>query len=84
MSQHVLTETGSMLPIQTLRNLTSAEIDDPCETRWRSQFDNKTEAFYVKNFSPTPKWTNRRQDPGDDKLETYPMCNNYNVYEDLV
>ena len=84
MSQHVLIETGSVLPIQTLRSLTSAEIDNPGESNWRIQFDNKIEVLYGTHLSPPPNWTKRRQNPGDDKLETDPMWSNDYIAEYLI
>ena len=84
MSQHVLTETGSVLPIKTSCSLTPAEMDDPIETKWRSQFYNKAEALYGTHFSPPPNWTKRRKNPGDEKLEIDPMWNNEDIGEDTV
>ena len=84
MSQHVLTETGSLFPIQTLRSITPAEMYDPNETKWRSHFDNNTEDLYGTHLSPPPNLTKRIKNPGDDKLDIDPMWNNQDIGEYTV
>ena len=46
MSQYILTDTGQVLPCQTVRRLTPSEINNPNEQRKRSEFD----AFIRRKF----------------------------------
>lgn len=46
MCQHVLTEKGTVMPIQTLRRLTPAEVNSPFEVEKRRNFDS----FIRKRF----------------------------------
>ena len=43
MSQHVLLKNSKIIPIQTLRSLTQAEIDNPMEKARRDTFDKSIE-----------------------------------------
>ena len=40
MSQHIITAVGSIVPIQTLRGLTPADIENPTEVGNQNNFDN--------------------------------------------
>ena len=73
MSQYVLVENGSVLPIQTLRELTQSEIEDPTEVKIRREFDMKIESMYGNHLSPPPNWAQRRRRPDDDQLEDDPL-----------
>ena len=65
MSQHVLTESGEVLPVQTLRRLTPAEIASPIEVAKRERMD----AYITKRFGDSKHvpddWVRRRRKPDD-------------------
>lgn len=46
MSQHVLLENGKVIPLQTLRSLTQAELDSPLEQSKRDAFDKAIKKLY--------------------------------------
>ena len=65
MSQRVLTEKGELLPVQTLRKLTKAEMDDPLEIEKRKQFDAYILQRYGDSKNPPENWVKRRRKPGE-------------------
>ena len=68
MSQHVLIKNGSVLPIQTLRSLTPAEIENEKEKQMRDEFDKAIIKLYGDHNSPPENWIRRRRKQGDDDL----------------
>ena len=70
MSQHVL-ENGKVIPIQTLRSLTKAELDSPLELSKRDSFDNSIMNLYGDHKAPPSDWIKRRkkQDDGVQYLD---------------
>ena len=52
MSQHVLLENGKVIPIQTLRSLTKAELDSPLELYKRDSFDKSIMNLYGDHKAP--------------------------------
>ena len=73
MSQYVLIENGSVIPIQTLRELTQLELYDPTECKIRKEFDIKIESMYGNHVAPPPNWAQRRRRADDDRLEDDPL-----------
>ena len=65
MSQRVMTERGEVLPVQTLRTLTQAEIDNPSEKKQRERFDEYIRNRYGDSINPPDNWVKRRKKPGD-------------------
>ncbi len=63
MSQHVRLENGKVIPIQTLRSLTQAEIDSPLEKTKRDTFDKAIHNLYGDHNAPTPNWIEQRKKP---------------------
>ena len=68
MSQSVLTEDGNVLPIQTLRSLTAAEIDNEGERKWREAFDEKIKKLYGTSKAPPENWNKQRRKHDYDQL----------------
>ena len=66
MSQWILTEGGKILPIQTVRRLTPAEIDSPIEKDRRKDFDD----YVIKRFGDSLRPPGA-QDTSDDNVEYY-------------
>ena len=66
MSQWILTEGGKVLPIQTVRRLTPAEIDSPTEKDCRKDFDD----YVIKRFGDSLRPPGA-QDTSDDNVEYY-------------
>ena len=57
MCQHVLTDKGNVMPIQTLRRLTPSEINSPFELTKRKEFDSyirKRHGDPMKSVEPEP------------------------------
>ena len=52
MSQHFLLENGKVIPIQTLRSLTKAELDSPLELSKRDSFDKTIMNYYGDHKAP--------------------------------
>ena len=88
MSQHVLTDKGTVMPIQTLRRLTPSEINSPFEIEKRKEFD----AFIRKRFgdpiSPPEKpieipkeydWEEHLEEPSE-----IPEVDDYDDYEGFI
>jgi len=65
MSQHVLLENGKVIPIQTLRSLTQAELDSPMEKSKRDAFDKSIKQRYGNDKSPPADWVKRRRKHDD-------------------
>ena len=65
MSQYVLLESGKVIPIQTLRSLTQAEIDNPNERARRDVFDKAIKKQFGDVKSPPTNWVQRRRKPDD-------------------
>ena len=65
MSQHVLLMNGKVIPVQTLRSLTAAEIDSELEKNKRNEFDQNVKRLYGTYMSVPPNWTNRRRKAND-------------------
>ena len=65
MSQHVLTESGEILPTQTLRSLTQSEIESPTEKEKRQRMDDAIRLRYGDSKSVPDNWIKRRRKPGD-------------------
>ena len=61
MSQHVLLENGKVIPIQTLRSLTQAEVDSPLEKSKRDAFDEAIKNLYGDHKAPPSDWIKRRK-----------------------
>ena len=78
MSQSVLTEAGEVLPIQTLRKLTEAEVNNPNEKERRKRMDEFVFSKYGDARNVPDNWVARRRRPGDpvqhedNELETTP------------
>mmetsp|Transcript_9776 Transcript_9776/g.13821 ORF Transcript_9776/g.13821 Transcript_9776/m.13821 type:complete len:222 (+) Transcript_9776:32-697(+) len=73
MSQYIFMENDTFLPIQTVRILTQAEIDNPVEERARKEFDMRIKSLYGTNVAPPSNWEQRRRHSDDDKLEDDPL-----------
>ena len=69
MSQHVLLMNGKIIPVQTLRSLTTAELDSELEQRKRKEFDDAILKLYGDYRSVPPTWVKRRRK--DDDQEQY-------------
>ena len=65
MSQHVLTEAGEVLPVQTLRKLSQAELSSPTEIEKRNKLDAKIRERYGDSKNVPDNWVKRRRKPGD-------------------
>ena len=65
MSQHVLLSNGKVIPIQTLRSLTPAEVDSDLEKAKREEFDNNIRRLYGDSNSVPPNWVKRRKKDDD-------------------
>ena len=65
MSQHILLENGKVIPIQTLRSLTQAELDSPLEKSKRDAFDRPIKKSHGDDKSPPADWVKRRRKPDD-------------------
>ena len=65
MSQHLLLENGKVIPIQTLRSLSQAEVDSPLEKTKRDAFDEAIKNLYGDHKAPPPDWIKRRRKPDD-------------------
>ena len=84
MSQHVLTETGEILPTQTLRSLTQNEIESPTEKEKRKRMDDVIRRKYGDSKSVPDNWIKRRKKPSDIDQYQAPADNNEEpmYYED--
>ena len=65
MSQHVLLENGKVIPIQTLRSLSQAEVDSPLEKTKRDAFDEAIKNLYGDHKAPPSDWIKRRKKSDD-------------------
>ena len=54
MSQWILTSTGDVLPFQTLRQLTPAEMMSPTERDKRKEFDTYITKHFGDSINPPP------------------------------
>ena len=75
MSQWVLVENGSVLPVQTLRSLTESELESKKEEEIRRLFDDKVKMKYGDYLAPPANWAKRRRREGDDELDDDPLWN---------
>ena len=65
MSQNVLTESGEVLPVQTLRKLTPAEVSSPTEIEKRNKMDSVIRKRFGDSKNVPDNWVKRRRKPGD-------------------
>ena len=65
MSQHILLVNGKVIPVQTLRSLTAAEIDSSIEKAKRDEFDLNIRKLYGTSSSVPPNWVKRRRKDTD-------------------
>ena len=65
MSQNVLLSNGKVIPIQTLRSLTPAEMDSDLEKQKRIEFDAAIHKLYGDHKSVPSNWVTRRRKAGD-------------------
>ena len=65
MSQNVLTESGEIIPTQTLRSLTGSEIRNTTEIEKRKRMDDVIRSRYGDSKSVPDNWIKRRRKPGD-------------------
>lgn len=65
MSQLILTDRGEIVPIQTLRSLTPAEMANESEIQKRIKFNEYIQKRYGDSRNPPPNWIKRRRRPGD-------------------
>ena len=72
-SQKSYTFFYKLCSIQTLRELTQSELDDPTECKIRKEFDIKIESMYGNHVAPPPNWAQRRRRADDDRLEDDPL-----------
>ena len=68
MSQYVLLESGKVIPIQTLRSLTPAELESLMERSKCDTFDEAIKKIYGDSKSPPDGWIKRRS-KDDDGLQ---------------
>ena len=66
MSQYVLTESGEVLPIQTLRSLSSSELENEHEGILRKEFDLRIRNKFGDHRGPPSNWIQRRRKDDDD------------------
>ena len=88
MSQHVLTHKGTVMPIQTLRRLTPAEVNSPFEIEKRNEFDKFIRKRFGNSISPPntpveiPKaydWEEHLEEPSE-----VPDVDDYEDYESFI
>ena len=65
MSQHVLTESGEVLPVQTLRRLAPSEIASPTEVNKWNKMDEKIRKHYGDSRKVPETWVQHRKKPDD-------------------
>ena len=65
MSQNVLLGNGKVIPIQTLRSLTPAELDSDLEKQKRKVFDAAIYKLYGDHKSVPSNWVTRRRKAND-------------------
>ena len=65
MSQYVLTESGEVLPIQTIRKLLPSELTCEAEKGKREKMDEYITQRYGDSKSVPENWVQRRRRPGD-------------------
>ena len=65
MSQHVLTETGEVLPVQTLRSLTQSEVISETETQKRKRMDETIRTRFGDSKTVPENWIKRRRKHND-------------------
>ena len=82
MSQHILTELGEVIPVQTVRRLTQNEIDNPNETHRRQQFDNAIKKRYGDSANPPDNWLQRRRKKGDEMQHEDPSHQPNDISDD--
>ena len=56
---------GKVIPVQTLRSLTAAEIDSSIEKAKRDEFDLNIRKLYGTSSSVPPNWVKRRRKDTD-------------------
>ena len=90
MSQYVLTDSGEVIPIQTLRKLTQSERDSEHEGHQRNIYNERIRKRYGDHRSPPDNWVQRRRKPGDgeqyDEIKSNDDSENQKVefhYQDL-
>ena len=66
MSQYVLLESGKVIPIQTLRSLTEAEVENPSKKARRDKFGDAIKKLYGDTEAPPDGWVQRRRRSDDD------------------
>ena len=91
LSQRVLTSKGELLPVQTLRKLTPAELDNPAEKKRRDEFDAYILERDGDSRNPPKNWVKRKRKPGDHIQPEDPTFDyehveepNSNIAEDSV
>lgn len=86
MSQYVMMETGNVIPVQTLRSLTKAEMENPKEQSIMKAFDERIESRYGNHLKPPDNWKKRKRLPDDDELDDGPLwtADNTPELEDTV
>ena len=65
MSQNILLMNGKVIPVQTLRSLTQAEIDGSLEQSKRNEFDANIKKLYGTYNSVPHNWANRWRKDSD-------------------
>ena len=65
MSQNILTETGEVLPVQTLRSLTQNELNSDSEIIKRRRMDETIRTRFGDSRSVPENWIARRSKPND-------------------
>ena len=58
-SQHILTAKGNTIPIQTLRSIPSAEIENTTEVENRKNFDNVVHQQYGDSNNTLYNWVKK-------------------------
>ena len=81
MSQNVVTESGKIIPTQTLRSLTDSEVRSSTEIERRSKMDKFIRSRYGDSTSVPDNWIKRRRKPGDPEQNDDP--NEANANEEL-
>ena len=70
MSQHVLMESGEVIPVQTLCSLTQNEVGNPNEKKRQNQFDERILKRFGDSRNPPDNWLERRRRTGDPEQYT--------------
>ena len=88
MAQHVLTDKGKVMPIQTLRRLTPSELNNPFEIESRKSFDEFIKRKYGDPYkppeTPEPPLDEMLIDFESQETSTIPHADDYDNYENYV